>query len=339
MTKIELVIMKVLILHNTPKAGREDDLDTLLQVAQISTALEKSGYQISIGAVSSLIDIEKLVKQHQPEAVFNLVESFNGSDQYIHLIPAYLESVGVPYTGCSAEAIMLTSNKILSKKIMGGSDIATPLYFDINSEVSDKAIGKFIVKSATEHASFGIDSASVVGSVTTARNLIVAKTVQFGGIWFSESYIDGREFNVSVMGSKENPQILPLAEIVFNNFASNVPKIVDYSAKWNEKSDSYNNTPRVFIDEAENLILTQKIKEIVLKCWYAFELCGYARVDLRIDNEGNPWVLEINANPCLTADAGFIAAAEKAGMTYIQTINYIMEFATNDTNSSKTYFA
>jgi D-alanine-D-alanine ligase len=321
--------MQILILHNTPKDNRQDDLDTLEQVQEISVALAKSGHNVNIGAGNNLIDIEKLVKQHTPQIVFNMVESFCGSDQNIHLVPAYLESIGIPYTGCSAASMLITGNKITAKKIMRGADIPTAAYFDITSKTG--AAGRFIVKSAIEHASLGIDANSVVNSAEAARDLIAAKTAEYGGIWFAEQYIEGREFNISVMGRKNNPQIMPLAEIIFNDFATETPKIVDYAAKWDAESDSYNSTMRVFIDEAENRALATKIRDITEKCWYEFDLCGYARVDFRVDNAGNPWVLEVNTNPCLASDAGFMAATAQGKMTYLQTLNYIMEIALNAT--------
>lgn len=316
----------ILILHNKPLANRDDEADTLVQVAEVSSALEALNYNHSIGSVSSLIDVENLIKKHQPQLVFNLVESFCGSDKDSYLIPAYLESQGLACTGCSANALFISGDKVASKKIMRGFNIPTPDCLNKDSLSQET----FIVKSVTEHASFGMDADSVVMGASNAQKLIQEKELKFGGKWLAEQYIAGREFNVSVIGTKSSPEILPLAEIIFQDFAEDTPKIVDYAAKWGTQSHGYNNTPRHFIDEAAETALVKKIKEITLRCWSVFGLDGYARVDFRVDEDGSPYVLEINANPGLTSDAGFIAAAAKSGMNYIKTINHIMEITNHD---------
>jgi D-alanine-D-alanine ligase len=326
-----LTLMKILILHNSPLPNRTDDADTLQQVAEITAALKALKHEVIVGAVDSLTEIEDLLNRHQPQLVFNLVESFLGSDKNINLIPEYLESKNMAYTGCTAVAMLLTGDKVAAKKIMQKVGIPTPAYFDEGfAEGQIEETLQMIVKSKTEHASFGMDADSVVVGAMAAKNLMQKKAEELDGQWLAEQYIDGREFNVSVIGRKGQAKILPLAEIVFSNFAANTPKIVDYAAKWDESSHAYHNTARRFVDEDTESILVEKIKNITLKCWAAFDLCGYARVDFRVDAQGNPWVLEINANPCLTRDAGFIAAAAEAGMDYIQIINHIMEVSNHD---------
>lgn len=329
----QVLLGNILILYNKPEGERkEEHMDTLVQVKEISDALKKLKHNVTTGAIgNSLGDIENLIKKHKPSLVFNLVESFCGSDLNIHLIPAYLESLGIAYTGCSSESIFLTGNKIVAKKIMSGSEIPTPYYFDDSSECLPAfSSEQFIVKSVTEDASFGLDLNSVVTGSIAARNLILKKTSELGGKWMAEQYIDGREFHVSIIGRSKNPKILPIAEMRFDKFADDLPKIVDYAAKWDEQSYTYDALERQFIDEDAERILVTKVQDITLKCWDAFDIYGYARIDFRIDNEGNPFVLEINTNPCITSHCTIIAAAEKTGMTYLDTISQIMEIVNND---------
>jgi D-alanine-D-alanine ligase len=108
---------------------------------------------------------------------------------------------------------------------------------------------------------------------------------------------------------------LPAAEILFDNFPDDAPKIVDYAAKWDTESPEYKATTRSFDFEASDAPLIEKLNLLCLKCWDLFSLQGAVRIDFRVDEDGNPWVLEVNANPCLSADAGFMAAALKGSAT------------------------
>jgi D-alanine-D-alanine ligase len=324
----------ILILHNTPLANRDDEADTLVQVAEVSSALEALNYNHNIGSVSSLIDVENLIKKHQPQLVFNLVESFCGSDKDSYLIPAYLDSQEIAFTGCPTNALFLARDKVLAKKIMRAFNISTPVSLDDNfADVASLSKKTFIVKSVTEHASFGMDSDSLAEGVEATKKLIQKKEQKFGGKWFAEQYIDGREFSVAIIGKQDSPVILPPSELVFQNFPEDTPKFFTYEIKWDVKSPLYDNVFRNFISEEQEPVLFKRIKEAALQCWEIFGTSGYARFDFRTDAQGNPYVMDVNMNPCLNSDAGFIATMEEYGMNYIQTINHIMEIADNDYNA------
>lgn len=324
---------KILILHNKPLDNRDDEADTLVQVAQIASALEKLKLNYSIGSISSLVDVENLLEKYRPQLVFNLVESFCGSDKDSYLIPAYLDSQGVAFTGCPTNALFLSRDKVLAKKIMRAFNVPTPISLDDNfQDYSYQSNKIFIVKSVTEHASFGMDLDSLVEGAEKAKNLIIKKESMLGGKWFAEQYIDGREFSVAIIGKQYQPVILPPSELVFHNFPENMPKFFTYDIKWDVKSLLYDNVFRNFISKEQEPVLFSKLKEIALQCWEIFGTSGYARFDFRVDAQGNPYVMDVNMNPCLAADAGFIATAEEYGMNYMQTINHIMEIADNDYN-------
>jgi D-alanine-D-alanine ligase len=138
---------------------------------------------------------------------------------------------------------------------------------------------------------------------------------------FAEQFIEGREFNLSLLSG----QVLPPAEIDFSSFPPNKPRIVGHQAKWDQGSFEYQQTPRGFDFLATDRPLLECVSELARSCWQLFELSGYARVDFRVDRDGQPWILEVNANPCLSPDAGFAAAVSKAGMTYDEAIQRIME--------------
>ena len=143
--------------------------------------------------------------------------------------------------------------------------------------------------------------------------------------YFFEEYIGGREFNISILGGLSGPEVLPIPEIIFENYPAGKPKIIGYSAKWDESSFEYHNTNRVFGLEKTEPKLAVSLKQICLKSWNLFGLKGYVRVDLRVDENGKPWILEINSNPCLSADAGFYAASLEAGYEFTLVIKRIIE--------------
>jgi D-alanine-D-alanine ligase len=150
---------------------------------------------------------------------------------------------------------------------------------------------------------------------------------QHGGRWFAERFIEGREFNIAVLGPRGRPRILPMAEMTFADWPAGKPRIVGYEAKWEEGSPGYNHTVRRFGVERDEPVLAAKIRHACETVWAAFDLCGFVRVDFRVDAAGTPFVLEINANPCISPDAGFAAAAEEAGMRYEDLIEAIVQAA------------
>ena len=145
-----------------------------------------------------------------------------------------------------------------------------------------------------------------------------------GGTCFAEVFIDGREFNLSLLAGPQGPLVLSPAEIIFEGFGADQPRIVGYRAKWDTDSAEFQGTPRTFDFEPGDRSLLAELKHMALQCWQIFGLRGYARVDFRIDDRGQPWILEINANPCLSPDAGFAAAVARSGMSYTQAVEWIL---------------
>ena len=276
------------------------------------------------------LDLTELtaLRSGAPALVFNLVESLEGEGRFIHFAPAVLESLGIPFTGASSTAMLLTSNKLLAKRAMAAAGIRTAPWIEEPDQTSPR-IGPStlcIVKSVWEHASIGIDASSIVPAAEIAP-VMADRRSRFGGTWFAERFIPGREFNISVLDGPKGPQVLPLAEIVFQGYGADEPLIVDYAAKWDPESPKFHGTPRRFntLDPASPL--ARQIRDLTLACWHTFELTGYARVDFRIDDKGRPWVLEVNANPCLSSDAGFVAAAAEAGLDPTAVVRRIADAA------------
>jgi len=326
--------MKAVILHDQvlPDANL-DHKDVLHQAEAITQILAKLGYQTTVINVSlNLKELIDRLRTESPTIVFNLVESIEGQGCFIHLVPSILDHLKLPYTGSKTEALFLTSNKLLTKKILLKAGISTipPISrAELKFNKKLKVNGLYIIKSVWEHASQGIDENSVIRVENNNQlyQAIQAKEKQYGGGWFAEKYIEGREFNISLLSSPQGPEILPPSEILFENYPPEKAKIVCYRAKWVEDSFEYNHTPRTFEFPPADYPLLQKLKKIARKCWKIFGLHGYARVDFRVDRFNHPFVLEINANPCISPDSGFVASTAQAGISMKQMVKRIINNA------------
>ena len=327
--------MRVALVHNAlPPSTAPDEADVLVQVEAVTDALHRLGHRTEILDCDLNLDsIASRLTKFNPDRVFNLVESLNGSGRLIHCFPALLDAMGLPYTGASAEALFLTSNKLLAKGCLRRSGVPTPLWVGCyggwsqsGASIDDDRSRRWIIKSVWEHASIGLDNTSIVenGQTHLLAALMAQRAPKLGGACFAEEFIEGREFNLSLLGGDDGPRVLPPAEIIFDGYAEDRPRIVDYDAKWRDDSFAYHHTPRCFDFPEQDRPLLKLLEETACQCWKIFGLRGYARVDFRVDAAHRPWVLEINANPCISPDAGFSAAVEQSGMTYVEAIENIL---------------
>ncbi|VVB78719.1 D-alanine--D-alanine ligase [uncultured archaeon] len=315
---------KALIYHTDvdPKTASPDDLDVFEEAKFISEIVSKLGYD-PIQKPFSVKRAANEIKTINPLFIFNLVEVVDGKESLSYLAPELFENTGVPYTGCTKDSFVKAADKLSAKKILTNAGINTPYYLSLNN-LSNGLEGKsFLVKSSIDHASKGL-----VATLHKTEDSL-RKALQSKSDFFAEEYIDGREFNISAIGPVKNCTVLPLAEIVFKDWKKDKLKIVDYEAKWNADSHEYHATVRNFDFAKEDEDLLNSLRSMCSACWDLFDLRGYARVDFRVSEKGVPYVLEINANPCISPDAGFIAATQRAGMTYEQTIKRIIRDSCN----------
>jgi D-alanine-D-alanine ligase len=312
------------IVHGATE-GRPDEADTLEAAEAISETLRGLGYASDLVHVDlDLTPIEAMARR-KPLAVFNLVEAIRTDLRLQPFVPALLDRFRIPYTGSNFDALVSAMSKVRCKHILKAASVATPAWVDgIHNPLPDDTM--VLVKSDSEHASVGIDSSSVVPAVQ-AQSVIAERQRRFGGRFFAEVFIEGREFNVAMLAGPDGPQVLPVPEILFVDYPEGKPRIVDYDAKWETESFAYNNTPRGFGIEKSDPRLARKLKRMALDCWNAFGLAGYGRVDFRVDAMGKPWVIDVNTNPCITPDAGFAVTASQAGISYPQVIERIVAAA------------
>ena len=321
----------VAIVHGRVDASASaDEKDVLVQVSVVRSALQALGHRtFDVPLSLDLGEAAEALRAAGPVIAFNLAETIDGKGSLIHLAPSLLDSLGIPYTGAPCEAILLTSHKLLGKKRLHAAGIDTPPWTTAASAINTAPSfpPPWIVKSVWEHASVGLED----GSVTATHEALadeIGRRIHSERIehLFVESYIAGREFNLALLGGTHDgePQNLPPAEIEFIGFPEGKPRMVGYRAKWVEGSFEYDSTPRRFEFPPEDAALMRSLVSMSRECWRAFDLRGYARVDFRVDASGRPWVLEINTNPCISPDAGFMAAAERGGLSIEDVVRRIV---------------
>ena len=289
--------------------ARPDQDDTFVQASEISNCLARLGHRpVEAEYADHGERTEQTLRAIAPDLVLNLVEEVPEGPDQLHRVTELLDRLGYRYTGARSRGLESTGRKLTMKQMLRDAGLPTAQLID-----DAPASSRFIVKSALEHASLGIDDFSVVDGADPARALMAEKQRTFGGPWFAETYIEGREFDVAMLEIGGRVRTLPPAEILFVDHADGRPKIFNYASKWDEGSDSFEATPRIF--PARETPLFDELERIALAAWSLFSLNGCAHVDFRVDAAGKPYVLEVNANPCLTSDAGYTLAAAEVGLT------------------------
>lgn len=321
--------MKIAILHNAASdADSAADRDVLVQVEALERALRTLGHAVRrVACTLNLEVVEESLTRDRPAAVFNLVESLGGSDRLAHLAAVLLDDLDLPYTGTCASSLHLTNNKPAAKERLRSAGLPTADW--ATATTGAPLHPPYIIKAIWEHASVGLDDHAVIraGDGSTVAEQIESRSRQLGRPCFAEQFVEGREFNLSLLANGAIPHVLPPAEIDFSAFPKEKPRIVGYSAKWNERTFEFDNTPRKFDFPPADAPLLDTLRGLALDCWRLFDLRGYARVDFRVDGKGRPWILEINANPCLSPDAGFAAALARAKLPFERAVEWILEDA------------
>jgi D-alanine-D-alanine ligase len=350
----------IAIVHNAvTDPARPDEADVLVQVAAVSRALSSLGYHpVPVPCDLNLAVLKTALADIQPLGVFNLVESLENRGSLIHVVPALLDALAVPYTGCPAPAVYATSHKVMAKERLHLAGLPTPAWINPfpsdmpwqggmtpeedgltgatyhgnghaqddtaprNQDIDDRL---WIIKSVWEHGSLGLETENLVtGTATDMARHLKARASGLGGACFAEQFISGREFNLSLWATRSGVQVLPPAEILFPDTPDGRPAMVGFRAKWDEDSEEYHTTPRRFDFLPTDTPLLAELDTLARRCWHLFHLAGYARVDFRVAPDGRPFILEINTNPCLSPDAGFAAALDRAKIPYADAVHQMV---------------
>lgn len=324
----------ILLYDQAALTGDAAAQDVVAQLEAIEEALGGEYDLVRLGAGLDLGAFRRKLVELRPAAIFNLAESLDGADRLQTVIPLVLEEWGYAFTGNGSHAMLLSNHKVAAKRLLADKGLPTAACAWIEAgelrhfpgDLETAMAERWIVKAVEAHASVHLDDNAVFvpGNVAELQRRLRHAAGEWGLAVFAERYIEGREFNLSVwQGTDGKPETLPVAEIEFVGFSAGRPRIVGYAAKWEEDSAEYQGTRRRFAGD-EDAALAGKLEDLAKRCWDAMGLAGYARVDFRVDTDGNPWILEVNTNPCLSPDAGFAAAAGRAGVSFHDMVTRIL---------------
>lgn len=315
--------------------GENQDIDAgrkrpKLDREQIFTAIEKAGHEPSYiqldGRDASLF----AVARNDADLVFNLVDSYGGDDGKDLHIPAFLDLIGVKYTGSGPHGLLLAQDKALAKKIIGFHGIHTPFSMVVHRgrlDYADDITFPLIVKPSSEDGSIGITQKSVVGSVKELMERIHDLHDQFADSpVLIEEYIEGREIYAGILGN-DPAEALPLVELDLSKLPDDAPRIAGREVKFDKDSEAYRVTKSAIVENLDEET-TKALQDAAKTAYRALKLRDYGRIDMRLREDGKIYVIEANPNPWLTKTAEFAMAARGSDRTYTETIKAIIEAAT-----------
>ncbi|MFC2135475.1 ATP-grasp domain-containing protein [Bacteroidota bacterium] len=303
--------------------------DPIAEYEAIARNLRKAGFDSYI--LNILDDINIFFNDYEknkPDVVFNLVEIYKDVAELEMNFAGLLELLKIPYTGAPPMALGTAQNKTLTKRILTSIDIRTARFKYITKPRNVYRLGlkyPLIIKPSFEDASVGIENESIVTNHKEMKNRIEYVLKYFEQPVLVEEFIEGRELNVAVLGDKR-PKALPISEIDFSKMPDNLYNIVSYQAKWEPLHEAYHKTIPICPARLPKKIM-EEAKSIAVKCFKTMRCRDYARIDMRLSEEKKLYVLEVNPNPDLTEDAGFMRSARHAGYSYRRTLKTIVEMA------------
>jgi D-alanine-D-alanine ligase len=321
--------MKITILTYLEKANDLKSYDVV--VDQVAAALKQGKHQVSILGIHD--DIKELLDglaRRKPDLVFNLVETFGKNvPRPDTAIAGVLDAAGYRYTGGGPGELFIRQDKSLAKKLLHFDKILYP-DFAVFSHDKDLETGgnlrmPFFVKPLQNDASIGISGKNLVNDAVSLMKQVALIHEKFKDSALVEEYIEGREFYVGVLGNRD-PQALPPIEMDFSGLPADKPRVLDSKAKWDKNSVEYKGTKSVLAQLPDDL--KAKLQKTALEAARALRLRDYGRVDLRLTDTLDVYVIEVNANCYLEQSSEFAMAAAAAGMDYPALINKIVDLAT-----------
>lgn len=293
----------------------------------VTRALRTLGHEvIMLGVYDTLAPLRHSVRARAPHVVFNLLEEFRGQPVFDHAVVSYMEMMGLRYTGNNPRGLVIARHKALTKKVLHYHRIRTPRFavFARGRKVRMPARLGFplIVKSVSEEASAGIAQASVVSTREALIERVAFIHERVGTAALAEEYIEGRELYAGVLGN-QRLEVLPVWELDLDKLPGDAYAIATYKVKWDI---DYQKRHDITIGPAEGLSekLSREIQSVSKRCYRALELEGYARLDFRLRDDGELFVLEANPNPDISRDAEFASSALDAGYTYEELIQKLL---------------
>ena len=306
--------------HDLATAEWKTEYDVTSSLADIGHDLRVLGVKDDLGTIRQAVD------EFKPHIAFNLMEAFHEVGGFDMNVVSYLELLRLSYTGCNPRGMVLSRDKALSKKLLAYHRIPVPEFAVLRRGLAIKRPRRLdfpvIVKSLTQEASIGIAQASVVDDDGKLRERVkfIHESVKTDAI--AERYIAGRELYVGVVGN-ERLRVFPVWEMQFSKMPDGVHRIATDRVKWSVK---YQNKHGISTGEATGLPagMAQTLQRVAKRVYRTLEMSGYARMDFRLDAEGRFYVLEANANPQLAFGEDFAESAERAGLSYENLLQRIL---------------
>lgn len=296
---------------------------------EIFEALQELGHEPSYYTLDGRLQSLHALSRCGADLVFNLTESFNGDDTKDMNLAAYLELIGIPFTGSGPHAFFLAQDKAIAKKMFAFHGVRTPYFatsyrgrIDHSHDISFP----LIVKPLYEDGSIGIDADAVVHSVKELMQRVQRIEEDFDSPALIEEYIAGREIYAAILGSYEHSRALPLVELDFSRLPAGIPKIASWDVKFEKDTQAHKLTKSAVargLDEAT----VARISQTALAAYRSLKLRDYGRIDMRLTPQGDVYVIEANPNPWLASKHEFAIAAKAAGKSYTQLIGEIVELA------------
>lgn len=291
--------------------------------------LESLGHEVEqLGLDTSLAPLHRALDRFEPHVVFNLLIELRDSGGFEPHVVAALEARGVPYTGCNSEGLVLTRDKAIAKKLLGWHRIPTPDFVTFRRGRKRRSIGTLdfplIVKPADEGGSFGIVQGSLVRGPSALRRR-VEWVHRRGCDAIAERYVEGRELTVGLLGNR-SPKCLPLWETFFDGLSEGAPRIATERLKW---SPPHRRARAVHSGPARALPgdLANEVRRLSRRAWRVLRLSGFARLDFRIDREGRPYLIDVNANPDVDFLEDFARSARHAGLPPPRLLQRLLDLA------------
>ncbi|HZR65687.1 MAG TPA: D-alanine--D-alanine ligase [Terriglobales bacterium] len=296
---------------------------------EIFDALQKLGHEASYyvldGRPQSLYGLGKC----GANLVFNLTESYAGDDTKEMNVAAYMDLLGLAYTGAGPHAHFLAQDKATAKKMFAFHGIRTPFFataYRGNIDHAHDVKFPLIVKPQSEDGSIGIDAEAVVTGVKELMERVEYVQNEFDSPALIEEYIEGREIYAAILGSYESTEVLPLVELDLSKLPDGTPKIASRDVKFETNSKAYRLTKSKVAEDLDE-VTVQKLSETAIAAYRAVKLRDYGRIDMRLTPEGEVYVIEANPNPWLSSKHEFAMAAKKSGRSYTQLIGEIVSMA------------
>jgi D-alanine-D-alanine ligase len=306
-------------------------------VPQVARTLRRLGHRVSVLGVHG--DVKRLIaglSRRKPDLVFNLMEMF-GENVFGDIpVTGLLELLGLRYTGSGPGELYLSQDKGLTKKLLAFEDILYPRYAVFSRQAAFETGGNLrmplFVKPLRSDSSIGIGGKSLVHDAVALMERVAVIHKELDDSALAEEYIDGREFYVGVLGNGQ-PKALPPVEVDFTGFPEGVPKVMDSKAKWDERSKEYKGTKSVIASLPDEL--RARLQKVAVDAYRALRVRDYGRVDLRLTDTGDIYVLEVNASCYLEKSSEFAMAAVASGLDYPRLIERIVNLASERFDKKK----